>query len=411
MSARPSPRVLMVDDEPNVLAAFRRALGRQYELATAPGGEEALRLIGEQDTFPVIVTDMRMPGMDGLEFIQRARKLSKDSIFMVLTGNGDQETAVRAINEGHIFRFLTKPCSPDMMQEALRAGLRQYELVTAERVLLHDTLHGSIRLLVEALFLSDPVLADMMTSISRTIEALRSDLGLEAEWRYPFAGSMCLLGVLVISDTEGDGWQNEEYLETCAHAADRLLRNIPRLEQVAEMIGRQREWGGLPEKLDTTDPGTRATIGARLLRFAVDLERFSLKYGRNREKVDGAMKAAGHDPRLYPAMERLLPSDTPEKPDNIPSPSKSRAFTREPQFITQTIRVRSLRVAMTIAQDVVTSDSKLLLGKGQVLTPVLIERLRSLARAHFIEETIDVFVPMKEKTDKSTPDAPHRKAG
>src|SRR4051812_29250328 len=103
------PRVLFVDDEPNVLSGIRRGLRNDFDVHTAESGAEALRLIASSEPFAVIVSDCRMPEMDGVELLQRCSKAAPQSVRMMLTGNMDQETAVRAVNSGDVFKFLNKP--------------------------------------------------------------------------------------------------------------------------------------------------------------------------------------------------------------------------------------------------------------------------------------------------------------
>ena len=104
-----SNKILIVDDDPNLLAAVQRQLRKLYAIETAIGPEEGLKAISEQGPFAVIVSDYRMPVMDGIQFLSRVRQLAPDSVRMMLTGNADLQTAVDAVNEGSIFRLLTKP--------------------------------------------------------------------------------------------------------------------------------------------------------------------------------------------------------------------------------------------------------------------------------------------------------------
>jgi DNA-binding NtrC family response regulator len=149
-------RILFVDDEANVLAAIKRQLHKQFALTTLQQPQSALKLIEESGPFAVIVSDMRMPEMDGIRFLVRAREIAPDSVRIMLTGNADQQTAIEAVNEGHIFRFLNKPCDTERLVNALNAGLEQHRLIRAEKDLLSETLNGSVRVLTDVLELANP---------------------------------------------------------------------------------------------------------------------------------------------------------------------------------------------------------------------------------------------------------------
>jgi DNA-binding NtrC family response regulator len=98
-------KILLVDDEPNVLDGYRRTLGREFALETSVGAQDALALIAKNGAYAVVVSDMRMPGMDGIQLLSRIKAVSPDTIRVMLTGHADMDTAVNAINEGSIFRL------------------------------------------------------------------------------------------------------------------------------------------------------------------------------------------------------------------------------------------------------------------------------------------------------------------
>ena len=93
-------KILLVDDETSILDGYRRSLSRQFPMETALGGEQALKLAAENGPYAVVVSDMRMPGMDGVQLLSKIKALSPDTIRVMLTGNADMDTAVNAINEG-----------------------------------------------------------------------------------------------------------------------------------------------------------------------------------------------------------------------------------------------------------------------------------------------------------------------
>ncbi|HTD74856.1 MAG TPA: response regulator [Steroidobacteraceae bacterium] len=128
-------RVLFVDDEPNVLYAIQRTLRKQVELKTASSGADALRIMREAGPFALVVSDMRMPAMNGSQFLARVRELEPDTVRIILSGEADLEDTIAAVNEGRIYRFLTKPCPSDRLLAAIEDGLNQHRLLTAEKAL------------------------------------------------------------------------------------------------------------------------------------------------------------------------------------------------------------------------------------------------------------------------------------
>jgi putative nucleotidyltransferase with HDIG domain len=149
-----------VDDEPLVLAGLRRSVHTEFSADVAGGGEEALAKVRADGPYPVVVSDMRMPGMDGAEFLATVRTIAPDSIRVMLTGYGDMAAAVRAVNEGEIFRFLTKPVSAEILLVTLRACVAQYHAARLE--------NEQLKITVEALEQLD---LGTLTALARAIDA------------------------------------------------------------------------------------------------------------------------------------------------------------------------------------------------------------------------------------------------
>jgi DNA-binding NtrC family response regulator len=126
-------KVLFVDDDANVLAAHRRMLRNDFEIDTAGGGEEALERLGAHGPYAVVVSDLRMPGLDGIRFLTEVRRRAPTAVRIMLTGYSNVENAIAAVNDGQIFHFLTKPCPPATLAAALRAGLEQHRLLRPRR--------------------------------------------------------------------------------------------------------------------------------------------------------------------------------------------------------------------------------------------------------------------------------------
>ena len=119
------PKVMLVDDEPHVTAALQRGLRREpYDIVTAHSADEALEVM-DQERIDVVVSDERMPNMLGSEFLSIVRRDYPDTVRIILTGQASLEAAMRAINEGQVYRFLSKPCEDGELTQAIAGGLGQ----------------------------------------------------------------------------------------------------------------------------------------------------------------------------------------------------------------------------------------------------------------------------------------------
>src|SRR3569833_607487 len=145
MSKQDSPRVLCVDDEARVVEGIALHLRKDYDVHTALSGDQALKVLKQMGGAAVIVSDMRMPGMDGAPLLQQVMRVYPDTTRMLLTGAPGRESAIAAVNNAQIFRFLTLPCPPDHLWAASEAGVMQIRLIKAERSILKETLVGCIK--------------------------------------------------------------------------------------------------------------------------------------------------------------------------------------------------------------------------------------------------------------------------
>src|SRR5688572_9201926 len=144
-------KLLFVDDDASLLRALDRSLRFDYDLRLAESGKIALDMLRDDNSTSVIVTDMEMPVMDGLEFIEQARHIAPYSVYIMLTGNQDFDTAIAAVNDGSVFRFLSKPCPITAIKRAVDAALKQRELLFSERELLERTCVGAVDLLTDVI--------------------------------------------------------------------------------------------------------------------------------------------------------------------------------------------------------------------------------------------------------------------
>lgn len=118
-------KVLIVDDEENVLRSLARVLGEDYELYLAGSGSEGLDILRQEDSFAVLLVDYRMPQMDGAEFLSQAKEYT-DAVAIMLTGYPEMATVEEAIAKGNVFLFLAKPCPADDLREAIDSAIEEY---------------------------------------------------------------------------------------------------------------------------------------------------------------------------------------------------------------------------------------------------------------------------------------------
>jgi len=137
-------RILCVDDEPQVLQGLSLQLGRRYEVLTALSGAEALEVLRREDRICAIISDMRMPRMDGATFLARARAIVPNAARILLTGQTDLRSAIAAVNEAQVLKFLSKPCAPPELLAAVETGIEHYRQASGSSTGLRRTLTAQI---------------------------------------------------------------------------------------------------------------------------------------------------------------------------------------------------------------------------------------------------------------------------
>lgn len=363
-----NPRVMLVDDETRVLQGLERNLRRDFDLRLHESPEQALEMLKTDRRFAVIVSDMRMPGMNGVQFLAAARKLAPDSVRVMLTGNTDQDTAMRAVNDGEVFKFLLKPCEPERLREVLDAAVQQYRYALAERELLERTLKGSITMLSEVLAIAQPEVFGRAARLRQMVMALAESFPEVPRWQIDTAAQLSQIGCLhvpteiVTKVHEGDELTADEQRKFYAHAqlgAD-LLRNIPRLGPVADIVMYQHkayDGSGFPA-LGAT--GDEIPLGARILHVALAHDALRAQGWTDASiMVQLTRDARRYDPHVLAALAKHVDRQNGER--------RLRVLPHE------------LRDGMVLLEDVCTSAGKLLVCRGHDVTAQV---RRFLARFH-----------------------------
>ncbi len=249
MSNLPTPdrrRVLCVDDEAAVLAGLRRNLGLHFDVAVAESAGEARTMLETSSPFATVVSDMRMPEVDGVTFLREVSERWPATSRILLTGQADVPSAIAAVNEGRVFRFLTKPCPSELLVRAVSDGVRQFDLLEAERVLLDQTLRGTIDVMVEAISLLIPHAAQPLFRMRRLAQRLCNELHFSEVWEVDIACVLSYVATLTLPQDVLAQLATGKYHDIdvrsassrCNVVAQRLAVRIPRLEPVRDLLRR-----------------------------------------------------------------------------------------------------------------------------------------------------------------------------
>jgi CheY-like chemotaxis protein len=347
-------------------------LRRDYRAVTAAGGQAALEKLKEIGAPAVIMSDMRMPGMDGANLLKTVRRLYPETTRILLTGEPGRDAAVSAINEGQIFRFLTKPCAPEKVLAAIEAGVIYHRLLSAEKTLLQETLIGCIKALIDVLAITNPVAFGRSNRVKSVAMAVAREAGHPTFWQLEAAAMLSQIGYisLPVELVEKLYYGNKLTAEESVLAAgapavaQTLLGRIPRLEPVLEILA-------LSQKPTGVSADGLTTLGANILRLVLE---YDIQVARGNPTAVQSMRAINrHDSQLVDHLAAAVGADSGKVE------------------ITE-ISVGKVKTGMIILDDVRTHMGVLLVPKGFEVTDVFIERMRNFGPG-ILSERIRVSGP------------------
>jgi response regulator RpfG family c-di-GMP phosphodiesterase len=376
-------KTLLVDDEPAFLTEYELMLRPEFEIDTVVGGERALTMIRERGPYAVVVSDMRMPGMNGVQLLARIGRIAPDTTRIMLTGCSDFDTAMEAVNEGRVFRFLVKPGEKRALANAITSGLVQYRLITAEKDLLENTLMGSIKVLTDILSAVNPEAFGKSIRIARCVRHLVAKFHLPSSWCFEAAAMLSQIGCITLDQD----LIQAAYVDTHLSARDRtrfeshpsvarnLLANVRRLEPVAWIISQQLPGPDLQNP--PAVPGMQASTlvaGAKILRVAVALDNLTMRGATQEEAVLRLRHRSEFDPDLVDALGEMKAEGLRMELRKVP--------------------IARLSVGMILQQDLKNRAGLLVVGKGQEVTFPLLVRLEHFSAAKLIDNEVMALIPL-----------------
>ena len=380
-------KILFVDDDANLLASCERNFRRRFSLETAAGGELGLEKIAARGPYAVVVSDMQMPGMNGIQFLSAVKDRAPETVRIMLTGNADADTATGVVNQGNIFRFLTKPVPSDVLAKALDDALAQHRLVIAEKELLNKTLSGSIKLLTDILSIVDPTSFGRAQALRDLATETTDKLGLAHAWEIHLAVMLAPIGYVTVpaetmvkaragvtlTDIE------DQIVTRLPETAAKLLTNIPRLEGVAKIVRyQQKGFDGSGFPADGVC-GEAIPVGSRLLKIFSDMFQLE-KSGLSRiEALDKMKSRAGlYDPQLLASLRAI----------NTHGKTVAKAETQS-----VAVTVKDLNAGMVLYSNVLTKDGVLIITAGHEINEMTLQKIHNFESASGIREPIYVINP------------------
>jgi hypothetical protein len=299
----------------------------------------------------------------------------------MLTGVSELQTAIDAVNEGNIFRFLSKPSNKDILVKALTEGLAQHHLICAEKELLEKTLRGTVYVLTEVLSVVSPAAFSRAMRVRRYVQHVVTRLSLGSPWKFEVAAMMSQLGCVtldpdtletVYSGGELSPAEKAQYINHPRVAQD-LLKNIPRMEPIASMIAHQNE--EFPADMGISQRELAdVRLGTQIIRAALTFDALLRKH---HSRVDAAhyltKTCEGLDMKIIEAMVEL-----------------------EPEVVgngARTLPIAELAHGMILEQEVRTEKGLLVAAKGQEVTSPLLLKLKSFLGKGAIPNEVVVSQP------------------
>ena len=375
------PVVLCVDDEPQILAGLSVSLRRRYEILPATSGAEALAVLAARPDVAVVVSDMRMPVMDGAAFLAKAKDVAPDAVRMLLTGYTDIDAAMNAVNQGQIFRFLTKPCPTMTLLSSVYHAVEHHKLVTAQRVLLEQTLRGVIKTLTGVLAVTSPVSFGRAARVKAKVSKLAAALELPDCWQVEVAAMLSQLGGIVLAPDTAErvyhgqplSEEEERAVARVPEITDQLLANIPRMEDVRGILAASSKPYLYFEAIEEEREARLARAG-HVLKLAIDFDILETTHRSSVAAIDALQARAGdYDASVLAALPVLLGPGSTHEPRKVP--------------------YADLQVGMIVAEDVHLDSGALLVARGLELTAGMVERMHNMQKGMIARALVNVLVP------------------
>ncbi len=372
--------VLFVDDEYDVISAYKRNLRRHFNVKTATSGREALEILNESEEVAAVVTDFRMPQMDGVQLLSAVQKAYPDTIRIIITGHADLQLAIDAVNRGNIFRFLTKPCPTEDLINVLNDSLEMFRLKKSEKELLNKTLKGVINILIEMQSQIQPCAVRQVSKLREYGRRISEILKIPNNWEFEIALMLSKLGCIIVPQeimekrAEGQELDKEDLklFNSYPEFGALLLRKIPRLENIAKAVEFQMLNYDGSNSPGSKMKGEQIPVVSRILKLIDD---FGYLLMTDNTPEDAFMQiqenANKYDPKMLAALQLIVQG-------------------KKPAHTVTSIKFRELRIGMIVVREIRDTKGNVLVKKGTEITDMILMKLIHASKVRKIAEPIMV---------------------
>jgi len=369
-------KILFIDDDINILNGFKRNFYGQYLVEIAEGPLPGLEAI-KRENFSVVISDKNMPDIDGIALLSQIKQISPNTTRILLTGQADLDSALRAVNEGAIFRFLTKPAPKEVLTLAIDAGIRQNQLLLAEKELLENTLRKTIKVLIDILSQVSPTAFNHASRVYRLVKVMAEQLDMPNRWELEIACLLSQIGCVTVPEQAiKDHYENKKIspdesklIETQHEFGFKLIHQIPRLEKVAEIIRNQTTPYSQLSEIDNQ------ISAVHLIKLASDYDALMMSNLQDQIYVLNQLEKREENGHYHHKAMKVLKNIL-----NIHTAKKTILIDD----------LKKLKPGMITAQDVLSMSGRLLLSNRQEISEIILMRLKN------VTEYVDPFKVYEE---------------
>ena len=342
-------KILCVDDEDMILKGFQLNLRKDFELHLASNGIEGLEVFDREGGFSVVLSDMRMPQMDGATMLGEIKKRDPEVVTVLLTGQTDFESAMSAVNSGSVFRMLSKPCPPEDLIKVLHASIEQNDLIRSKRILLDQTLRGAVDAIAESLSFAKPLFFGRAQRVRRLANELAEIMEIPNSWRVDVASVFSQIGYISLPNSVSEDVYHKRKLNTevkemvkqLPSDTKKVVEKIPGLEDVCEILNKV----DIQYRFEENDAAGIRLL-ASVLRVALDFDYYE-EVGHERTIILQTLKnrSKDYDPIVTDALQKLM--------DLV-----------EQNFRIEEVSIKDLQKGMRLAEDLKVDGDFLVASQG-----------------------------------------------